>query len=90
MSETPSPDHPHTAADLLPRRLQRFATLFAAVAVGIARRSCGTRIVIVPECQCSSTRPVSSHSGYSLSGTSGGATHGRNQISALSSFVTEW
>lgn len=37
MSETPAPpDHPHTATDLLPRRLQRFATLFAAVAVGIA------------------------------------------------------
>jgi nitrate reductase (cytochrome), electron transfer subunit len=37
MSENPPPpDHPHTATDLLPRRLQRFATLFAAVAVGIA------------------------------------------------------
>ena len=37
MSETPAPpDHPHTATDLLPRRVQRFATLFAAVAVGIA------------------------------------------------------
>ncbi|MBX9579413.1 MAG: nitrate reductase cytochrome c-type subunit [Gemmataceae bacterium] len=36
MSETPPPDHPHTAADLLPHRLQRFATLLAAVAVGTA------------------------------------------------------
>lgn len=37
MSEIPAPpDHPHTATDLLPRRLQRFPTLFAAVAVGIA------------------------------------------------------
>lgn len=33
---TPPPDHPHTAVDLLPRRLQRFATLVAAVAVGVA------------------------------------------------------
>mgnify|MGYP001806541063 CR=1 FL=1 len=33
---TPPPDHPHTAADLLPRRLQRFATLFAAVMIGVA------------------------------------------------------
>lgn len=37
MSETPAPpDHPHTAADLLPRRVQRFATLIAAVTVGVA------------------------------------------------------
>lgn len=32
----PPPDHPHTAVNLLPRRVQRFATLFASVAVGIA------------------------------------------------------
>lgn len=37
MNQTlPPPDHPHTAADLLPRRLQRFATLVAAAAVGVA------------------------------------------------------
>lgn len=37
MNQTPAPpDKPHTAADLLPRRLQRFATLLAAVAIGTA------------------------------------------------------
>ncbi|MEO2091880.1 MAG: nitrate reductase cytochrome c-type subunit [Gemmataceae bacterium] len=33
---TPPADHPHTATDLLPRRVQRFATLVAAVAIGVA------------------------------------------------------
>lgn len=32
----PTPDHPHTAADLLPRPVQRFATLVAAVTIGVA------------------------------------------------------
>lgn len=37
MSETPpQPDQRHTATNLLPPRLQRFASLIAAIAVGIA------------------------------------------------------
>ena len=37
MSETPlTPDKPHSATDLLPQRLQRFAMVFAAVAISIA------------------------------------------------------
>ncbi|MFO0797029.1 MAG: hypothetical protein U0804_06095 [Gemmataceae bacterium] len=37
MSETPPPPaHPHSAADLLPPRLQRFGTLVAAVVIGLA------------------------------------------------------
>lgn len=36
MTEAPPPDHPHTATDLLPQRMQRFATLVAAVAAGVA------------------------------------------------------
>lgn len=36
MSENPPPGRPHTAADLLPPPLQRFATLLAAVAAGVA------------------------------------------------------
>ena len=42
-------------------------------ASGTARYSSGTRMVMVPVCQCSSTRPVTSQNGYSLSGISGGS-----------------
>ena len=41
---------------------------------GTAAWSSGTRRVIEPECQCSSTRPVDSQNGYSLSGISGGGS----------------
>jgi hypothetical protein len=43
-------------------------------AFGNARYSSGTRRVIEPECQCSSTRPVASQNGYSLSGDSAGGS----------------
>ncbi len=43
-------------------------------ALGKALYSSGTRRVMEPECQCSSTRPVDSQNGYSLSGDSAGGS----------------
>ena len=41
-------------------------------AEALVLRSGGMRMVSVPVCQCSRTRPVQSQSGYSSFGTSGG------------------
>ena len=54
-------------------------------ASGKARYSSGTRRVMVPECQCSSTRPVESQSGYSLSGDSAAGSNGSAKMRALPS-----
>jgi hypothetical protein len=69
----------------LPRRTpSAFASsgCMKQTAFGTARYSSGTRRVIEPECQCSSTRPVDSQNGNSLSGDSAGGSYGSAQITA--------
>src|SRR5688572_21478802 len=54
-------------------------------AFGNARWSSGTRPVIEPECQCSSTRPVTSQNLYSSSGSSAAGSYGKAKMFALPS-----
>src|SRR5690606_20321396 len=82
---SPRRDTTRTSAPWLMPRLRASSAFMKQTAPGNALYNSGTRMVIEPECQCSSTRPVTSQISYSSSGDSAGGSYGTARMTALPS-----